>query len=78
MHDGYPFGQEGPVAETDFYKSADLYARHMLAMGILGLVVTTLLFYFAIKRKTIPVLIIFIGIVCFIINELATNNFQIN
>ncbi len=55
---GYPFGAEGPVAGFEYFKTADLYAKHVLTTGIISSVLLILTVYFVIKRKTLGLLII--------------------
>jgi hypothetical protein len=50
---GYPFGHEGPTANYEYYKTADLYASHVLTFGLLSTVLFALALLFIIKRKTL-------------------------
>jgi hypothetical protein len=50
---GYPFGQEGPVAGVEHYKSADAYVKHTLTTGLILLPLFVLNLYFVIKHKAI-------------------------
>lgn len=71
--DGYPFGHEGPVAGIEHYKSADLYAKHMLTTGLIQLTIFTLTLFLIIKRKTVGLLILGTILIAWTIFSLVTN-----
>ena len=71
--DGYPFGHEGPAAGIEYYKSADLYAKHMLTSGLIGLALFIATLYLVIKRKTVGILILGTVLIAWTCYSLVTN-----
>ncbi len=65
--EGYPFGAEGPVAGIEHYKSAELYAKHMLKWSLIFFALFVLTLYFIIKRKTIGLLFVLILLLIFML-----------